>query len=274
VNLYVTLDVDPDFENPGRGVEGALEGIRRCTELFRELSLSEHVTWLVNNTELHLTERHEVWLAKMSDGEIGMHLHLNRPVWAGTWCTLPSGEGAIRRAIEAEKERLDRWLVKNLGYEVISFRSGNLLTSPELFRALENTGIRVDSSLPAQFDWSLREVARRAMNFLPGILKRRLCRKTGYIYPTLPLGRGPFWMGEVLEMPLHVYAGGRYLKEDTSWVVRRTQAHLERGVTELVIYWHPHEIAGRERQISGYIEYLLELGMKPRRLRDAEDILL
>ncbi|NOZ83157.1 MAG: hypothetical protein GXN98_05045, partial [Euryarchaeota archaeon] len=57
------------------------------------------------------------------------------------------------------------------------------------------------------------------------------------------------------------------------WVLRRTRQHLERGVRELVVYWHPHEILSRERQLSEYIGHLLEMGMKPRRLGDAADIL-
>ncbi|NOZ83117.1 MAG: hypothetical protein GXN98_04825, partial [Euryarchaeota archaeon] len=151
MNLYITLDVDPDFENPGRGIEGALQGIELCLRVFREHGVEEHVTWLVNNTELGLTEKHERWLGRMGEGELGLHLHLNRPVWSGSKCTLPEDAGVMLEAIEQEKERLESWVERHLGGRVVSYRSGNLLTSRRLFRALEAAGIKVDSSVPAQF---------------------------------------------------------------------------------------------------------------------------
>ena len=273
MNLYITLDVDPDFENPGRGVEGALRGIERCLKLFREYSIEERVTWLVNDTELRLTRRHEEWLAAMGEGEIGLHLHLNRTRWSGSGCSLPRDAGAVLRAVEQEKERLEAWVERHLGRRVVSYRSGNLMSSRVLFRALEEAGIRVDSSLPAQFDWSPREVGRKVLSMLPERLHPWLCRRVGFIYPTLPVGAKPRWIGGVLEMPLHVYAGGRYLRESCTWVLRRTREHLDRGVTELVVYWHPHEALTRERQLAEYLEHLLDMGMTPRRLGDAEDIL-
>jgi hypothetical protein len=51
--------------------------------------------------------------------------------------------------------------------KVTTFRSGDLLTSDKLFNALNSLNIKVDSSLPSQFDWSLKEIFRKVLSYAP-----------------------------------------------------------------------------------------------------------
>jgi hypothetical protein len=89
-----------------------------------------------------------------------------------------------------------------------------------------------------------------------------------HAYPTLPLGVNPFMIGRVLEMPIHLYAGGDNLKKGVEGLKKRTAEQLKRGVRDLVIYWHPHEVLGKERIFSEYVEYLVEQGFNFRKMGD------
>ncbi len=267
---YLTLDVDPDFTGKSRAWEKAKEGIHRCLGLFKEFSLQESITWFVNNAELEFTSRRSNHLSKLCDGEIALHLHLDRPEWSGNYYCLPEREEDIYAAIKKEKEKLESWTTENLGREVICFRSGDLLTSEKLFAALNRLGIKIDSSMPSQFDWSLKEIGRRILCQMPPSVKLAVSRilVNKHAYPTLPLGVGPFMIGRVLEMPIHIYAGGDNLKKGIKWLKKRTAEQVKRGVRELVIYWHPHEILGKEKIFSDYIEYLFERGFNFRKMGD------
>jgi hypothetical protein len=270
MHAYITLDVDPDFTNKNKAWENAREGIERCLALFKEFSLEESITWFVNNAELEFTSRRRDYLSIMSDGEIALHLHLDRPPWSNNYYYLPEKEENIHAAIKKEKKMLESWTIKHLDAEVVSFRSGDLLTNDNLFRVLNRLGIKIDSSLPSQFDWSLKEIGRKILSYMPLSVKLAVSKilKNKRAYPTLPLGATPFMIGQVLEMPIHVYAGGSNLKSGVKWIKKRTAEQIKRGVKDLVIYWHPHEILGKERIFFDYIEYLLEQGFNFRNMGD------
>ncbi|RLC74508.1 MAG: hypothetical protein DRI61_16475 [Chloroflexi bacterium] len=264
MHAYITLDVDPDFTNPNKGWENARRGIEECIAIFREFSLEEHITWLVNNAELEFTSKRSSYLSKMSVGEIGLHLHLDRPPWSSNYYYLPEKEEKIYAAIKKEKERLERWTVKNIGREIISFRSGDFLADDKLFRVLNRLDIKVDSSLPSQFDWSLKEIARKVLSYMPLSVKLAVSKilVNKRAYPTLSLGAKPFMIGRVLEMPVHVYVGGSNIADGIKKVKIKTHEQIKRGVKDLVIYWHPHEILNRENIYLGYMEYIVEQGFE------------
>lgn len=265
MQAYITLDVDPDFRNESKEWENARRGIEGCLELFREYSLEERVTWFVNNAELEFTSRREGYLSRMGSGEIGLHVHLNKTPWSSHGY-LPRSRERVFRAMEEEKGKLEKWTMENLGREIKSFRSGDLLTSGGLFKALEMLGIRVDSSIPSQFDWSPREIARIVLSRMPLRVRAEFTRRfpRRHAYPTLPLGASPFYINTLLEMPVHIYMGGRNL--NLEWIRSRTEKHLNKGVEDLVVYWHPHEILGREEIYTGYLDYLSQKGAKFRRI--------
>jgi hypothetical protein len=267
MRTYITIDVDPDFAS-NKKRKNAVEGVYRCLEIFEEFSIKERITWLVNDAELQLTSSGEDCLSKMSDGEIGLHLHLDRPPWSSNYYYLPEREEDIYSAVKKEKETLERWTVENLDKEVIIFRSGDLLTDARLFNVLNKLGIKVDSSLPSQFDWSLKEIFRKVLCNMPLGVRLRgskiLVNKRAY--PTLALGAKPFRIGQLLEMPLHVYVGGSNTAAGINWIKKRTVEHIEGGVEDLVVYWHPHEVLKREDIYVEYIEYLLGRGFEFRTL--------
>jgi hypothetical protein len=269
VNAYLTLDVDPDFTNPNKGIQKAKQGINSCLHIFKEFSLEEYITWLVNNTQLKLTSQNS-YLSKMSAGEIGLHLHLNHPPWSESFFYLPRNEKIIYNTIEKEKKILEEWTLKHLGREIVSFRSGDLLTDQRLFRILNQLNIKIDSSIPSQFDWSLKEILRKILIHSPLkiklVLSKILVNKR--IYPTLPLGSKPFVVEGILEMPIHIYLGRKNIINRASWIKERTQKQLKMGVKDLVIYWHPFEVLGNEKKYSEYIEYLLEKKFTFRRLNN------
>lgn len=270
MHAYLTLDVDPDFTDKLKAWENAKKGIDACISLFKEYSLEEKITWFVNNAELEFASKRSDYLRKMADGEIALHMHLDRPEYAGNYYYLPDDEEKIFAAIKREKEKLEKWTMKNLGKEIISFRSGDLLTSDKLFKALNRLEIKIDSSFTSQFDFTLKEIGRKILSYMPLTLKlafsKILVNKRAY--PTLLLGKNPFMIGKVLEMPVHVYAGGNNLKAK-EWIKKRTELQVRKGVRELVIYWHPHEILGNEELFENYIEYLLERGFRFKKICEA-----
>lgn len=270
MHAYITLDVDPDFECKSNAWENARKGIEVCLSLFKKYSIEEKITWFVNNAELELTSKRSKYLEKIGDGEIALHMHLDRPEYSGNYYYLPEDEAKIFSALKKEKEKLEKWTLENLGREIISFRSGDLLSSNKLFYALNKLGIRIDSSIPSQFDFSFKEMGRKILSYMPLRLKllasKLMVNKRAY--PTLPLGKNPFKIGNLIEMPVHVYAGGSNLKDNGEWIKRRTKLQIEKGVKELVIYWHPHEILKKEKIFENYIEYLLALGLKFRKISE------
>ncbi len=249
-NIFITLDCDP---HPSVGID---HGLNACFDLFYELSLTEKVTWFVNELEGGFTDKHSSSLKKMSKGEIGLHTHLNRPPHNSRY-SIPNEEGKLSNMISSGKKGLEDWLAKNSEQpEIISFRSGNLLTTNLLFRVLSEEGFKIDSSIPSQFDWSPREVSREIFDSFPNKLKELISEKVGgRIYPTLPLGSRPYRIGEILELPIHLYIGGRYTNMD--WLIQRTKVQLEK-VNDLVIYWHPFETALNSQIYRDYLNFLME----------------
>ncbi|MFQ5648245.1 MAG: hypothetical protein ACE5FW_03325, partial [Candidatus Aenigmatarchaeota archaeon] len=245
---FITLDCDPSGK-----VSRALD---ECFRLFEGLGLEKAVTWFVNEPEVRFTERHQKALKKMCRGELGLHVHLNRPPNASRY-VLPRPD-LMRGMIKEPKARLEAWLKsEGLKNRIVSFRSGNLLTNRPLFSVLAGLGFRIDSSVPAQFDWSPREVARKLSCCFPGFLKEVVSGAGGgMVYPTVPVGTGHWSVGGLLEAPVHVYAGGRYA--DLAWLEGRTRKQLE-AVDRLVVYWHPHELLVHGKELyKKYLTFLMD----------------
>ncbi|RMD86146.1 MAG: hypothetical protein D6808_03930 [Candidatus Dadabacteria bacterium] len=254
--VYITLDCDPGElpENQKIGIEEAING---CLELFDSFNLTKDVTWFVNEAEVGFTSKYPTLLEQMAEGEIALHVHLNRPPHTSRY-SIPADRSKMERMITGPQKRLDSWLSECFGDKKVSaFRSGNLLTSPLLFKVLEERGFKIDSSIPSQFDWSPREVARRFLMMAPSFLKEHVSRlKKGAVYKTLPLRTQPFRIGRLLEMPIHIYIGGRY--RDKNWLENRTVLQLE-GLNDFVIYWHPYELIQFGKDLyEGYLNFLLD----------------
>jgi hypothetical protein len=192
---------------------------------------------------------------------------LNREPYS-TRYTLPK-RSKIHNLIKNEKEKLEEWLGDNASQkDVIAFRSGNLLTNKNLFYALKDLGFRMDSSIPAQFDWSWREIIRKVLYPFPDSVKTAISKVAkGRIYKTLPLGTGLFYIEGILELPIHVYAGGRYLRR--GWLIKRTKLQLSK-VSDLVVYWHPCEVVYNRGIYRDYLTFLAEMNCDFRTFRQVE----
>ncbi len=248
MRTYITLDVDP-----GPKLE---EGIHNCLKLFKEYNIHK-VTWFVNNRELDLTGKREELLKKM-EGEIALHVHLDREPFS-TFYTLPNKEAMIH-ILREDKNSLEAWMKTHIGQDLNAFRSGDLLTNEDLFDVLNHLGFKIDSSLSSQFDWSLKEIARRVLCPMSENIKYAVGKKlvNKRVYRTLPLKARPFYIGKLLEAPIHVYVGGSNLAKK-GWMEKRTELQAS-AVEDLVVYWHPHEteVYGIEKY-SSYIEFLMDL---------------
>lgn len=236
--VYITLDCDRGESTINRPI-GMREAVRSCYDLFITNGFEKVVTWFVNESDIGFTSNYPDLLDIMAEGEIGLHVHFNRPPFHRF--SIPDEKALIDRMIKEPKDRLETWLSESSGQkELLSFRSGNLLTNSTLFSSLEELGFSVDSSIPSQFDWSVRESSRRILNNFPGMLKKFFSgRAGGAIYNTLPLGATPYIIGKMKEMPIHIYIGGRYA--DLNWLKKRTMKQMAL-VDDLVVYWHPYEI--------------------------------
>ncbi len=238
--VYITLDCDYG-ETPDTKNIPITDSIKSCIRLFEDLEIEKNVTWFVNEQEVKFTEKYPDLLARMAEGEIALHVHLNRPPISQKYL-LPSDKNVIREYILRNKTKLEKWLTNNTDTQnITSFRSGNLLTNKQLFEVLEQLNFKIDSSIPSQFDFSLREVGRKIILKLPTFIRKKVYEFSGGVaYHTLSLGKKPFFIGKILEMPIHLYIGGRYAN-NKEWVLNRAIFQLSR-VDDFVIYWHPYEI--------------------------------
>ena len=238
--VYITLDCDYG-ETPDTKNIPITDSIKSCIRLFEDLEIEKNITWFVNEQEVKFTEKYPDLLMRISEGEIALHVHLNRPPISQKYL-LPSDKNVIKKYILRNKLKLENWLENNAyTHKITCFRSGNLLTNPQLFEVLEQLNFKIDSSIPSQFDFSLREIGRKITLKLPIFVRKKVYEFSGGVaYYTLPLGKKPFFIGKVLEMPIHLYIGGRYAN-NKNWILNRAIFQLSK-VDDLVIYWHPYEI--------------------------------
>ena len=247
--LCVTIDCD------GHGFN-ILDALGRCFELFEKNSISQ-VTWFVNERGYHYTVDFPDLLEQMINlGEIGLHTHLNE-LWKYDRC-IPNDSSLIYNAIEKDKECLERWFyLKGYHKRIISFRSGNLLTNDLLFTILSRVGLKVDSSILTVSQYNLREFGRKIILKLPVKARNAVCKLAkGCAYQTIPIANKPYEIGKVLEIPLNIYAGGRYLR--MRWLKRHTESVFKRSEI-LVIYFHPYDVTVFGVSIySEYISWILQ----------------
>lgn len=249
-----TLCITIDCDGHGTNIH---DGFSRCFKIFETYGIDK-ATWFVNERGYKYTLKYPNILENILNmGEIGLHTHLNE-LWQYNYC-MPHNHDMIYGVIKKDKEILERWM-HSKGYDnpIISFRSGNLLTNNTLFKVLSEIGFKVDSSVPAFFEWNFREIGRKIVTQIPTKLQNLLCKNIikGVAYPTVSIHQIPYKIGEVLEIPLNIYAGGRYLNFE--WLKQRTKTifnHLDL----LVIYYHPFDLIISGTNIyEKYISWLLE----------------
>lgn len=248
--LCITIDCDA-----GHGSD-IPDAFNACFEFLEKHGISQ-VTWFVNERSCNYTLDFPNLLEKMIClGEIGLHTHFNE-LWEYDRC-IPNDYSLIYSTIRKDKEILEKWLCSK-GYRkpIISFRSGNLLTNRVLFKALGQIGFKVDSSIAALFEWNLRELGRRIVLKAPIKLRNSICKRMkACAYPTVRIDKEPYQVGKVLEIPLNIYVGGRYL--NVEWLKWRSK-HVLKCSNILVVYFHPFDLIESDIKVyHKYISWLLE----------------
>ena len=135
--IHICLTVDFDAW-PGDAIEPAF---RILEKLYARFGLTGKATYLIN-PNYDLGDNHPVYKEIFDKGyEIGLHTHAEEIMLQG-------GEDDIYPLIAQGKALVEqRFRRFDPAFEAWSFRSGSRAFSTPLFRALERTGIRYESSV-------------------------------------------------------------------------------------------------------------------------------
>lgn len=121
---------------------GTLSGVAVLQRIHKRLGVTGAVTWFVNQ-RYHWTDRYPDLLRQLlqSGDRVEMHGHAERFIG-------PNDAAGLRRFLSDQLDSLQTFCQGvQPGYRVECFRSGSLDRSHDLYRALEELGIRYDSTL-------------------------------------------------------------------------------------------------------------------------------
>lgn len=138
IELIVCITIDGDEKNKG-DIATAVPFLLR---FFDQTHLRGKVTWFLNQYDVNWVERYPDLIMQILDrkDEVGLHSHVEDRI---------HDYRSLVRIISNAKQRIEEYCAKRLSnnYCIISFRSGKLAKSEELFNAISDAGFKFDSSV-------------------------------------------------------------------------------------------------------------------------------
>ncbi len=130
------------------------EGMNYLLYFFNTISVSEGVTWFVNEPSYRTAENYPYILQQClaSGGEIGLHTHLNGEHFSKSPYSISKDRSVWEKdGIREPKLRLDRFIEENSRYtehaRVRCFKAGNHMRNAALMECLIDSGFDMDVSM-------------------------------------------------------------------------------------------------------------------------------
>ena len=209
-DIIVCVTIDGDEK-----VQGDLkEAIPLVFSILKGEGLEGKVTWFLNEHDCKWTKSYQDYLKQiMSRGdEISLHSHVE---------SIIHDYAALYRRIKEDKERLENFCRQNMDstYEIVSFRSGRMCKSIQLFHVLEALGFK--------YDCSVRPGWRRV--------------SSGYL---------------VDDRDVPIYQGGYFVKPMVYKVPEKGECQLLEIPTNLYVY-HPRLIYKHRQSVQSPLVYVI-----------------
>jgi len=255
MTVHVNLSLDCHTIFTPKGTE---HGVRGSLELINEIVAPKHTTWFLSESYLCEDLSFIVDMILDSGAEIGLHKH-----FTGN----PIAPLLSRQQMRKEIETAVHTLEKYSGKKIEAFRSGWLMSSPELFDVLMDMDIKYDSTMPA--DMGIYQVFKKVVFKRFGALRQgipHLFLKRGLApcpREVLPFGCQPFIVnrssdkqgeGKIIEFPIHVQFTGRRnnFKSARKQFTRALKSTNQKRPI-IFIYWHPFDLTYQKGRTVGRI---------------------
>lgn len=147
IELIVCITIDGDEKNKG----DIATAVPLLLRFFDQTHLRGKVTWFLNQHDVNWIEKYPDLVVQIlhRKDEIGLHSHVEDMI---------HDYRSLVRIISNAKQKIEEYCAKHLSsnYSIISFRSGKLAKSEELFNAISDAGFKFDSSVRP--GWSRNDI--------------------------------------------------------------------------------------------------------------------